>query len=241
MGVGDVAEPRIVAMGGGGFSMEASTALDDYLLGLTGSAHPRVCFVGTASGDADGYITRFYHAFRYPRAIATHLPLFKRDGADIEALLLAQDLVYVSGGNTVNLLAIWRAHGVDRAMRRAWEAGVVLCGLSAGSLCWYEGGVTDSYGGDLAALPDGLGFLPGSHCPHYDGEPQRRPTYRRLVAAGELPSGIAADDGVGLLYVGTELREVVTSRPGAQAHRVEAAGETPIPARPLSPAAPAPR
>ncbi len=226
---------RIVAMGGGGFSMEPENpALDDYVLGLTGKATPRVCFVPTASGDSERYVANFRAAFPPARAEASHLALFARDGRDPREVLLAQDVVYVGGGNTANLLAIWRLHGVDRALREAWEAGVLLCGLSAGSLCWFECGTTDSFGPSLQPMRDGLGFLPGSHCPHYDGEVERRPLYHRLVAQG-LPSGYAADDGAALLFEGTRLVEVVSSRPSARAYRVERAGgrvvETALPTR----------
>ena len=155
---------------------------------------------------------------------------------DIEAFLVDQDVVYVGGGNTENLLAIWRVHGVDRALRRAWEAGVIMTGLSAGSLCWFESGTTDSFGTGLAALSGGLGFVPGSHAPHYDGEPARRPHYQRLVADGILASGYAADDGAALIFRGPDLVEVVASRPDARGYRVErdAAGdaiETALPTR----------
>ncbi len=217
-------DPRtVVAMGGGGFSMDDDTLLDDHILSLAREtrdrARPRVCFLATASGDADGYIARFYAAFAR-RAEASHLALFVRTEPDIEAFLLDQDVVYVGGGNTANMLAIWRVHGVDRALRRAWEAGVVMAGLSAGSICWFEGGTTDSFG-PLAALTDGLGLLPGSHSPHYDGEANRRPTYQDLVARGVLPDGHAADDGAGLVFRGTRLVEVVASRPAARGYRVE--------------------
>ncbi len=228
---------RIVALGGGGFSMEPDNPLlDDYILGLCGRDQPRVCFLPTASGDDAGYATRFYTAFGRRGCRVAHLPLFQRQDADPCAFLLDQDVVYVGGGNTANMLAIWRVHGVDQALRAAWEAGVVLCGLSAGSLCWFESGVTDSFGLPLAPLHGALGFLPGSHCPHYDGEPGRRPTYQRCVAAGLLPPGVAADDGCALHYQDTQLTAVVASRPTAQAYRVEqgpdgSATETPLPAR----------
>ncbi|HEY2789383.1 MAG TPA: peptidase E [Gaiellales bacterium] len=229
-----MADRHIVAMGGGGFLMEgAESLLDAYVLALTDRPNPRVCYLGTAMGDAAAHIVGFYRAFPLERADATHLALFERDGRDPRDHLLAQDVVYVGGGNTVNMLAVWRAHGVDAALREAWEAGVVLCGMSAGSLCWFEAGVTDSYG-PLRPLHDGLGLLPGSHCPHYDGEAERRPTYRRAIADG-LPPGIAADDCCALHFSGTELVEVVASRPDACAYRVEpgplGAVETPIAAR----------
>jgi dipeptidase E len=231
-----VSTPRtIIAMGGGGFSMEPDNPLlDDFILSQANAARPRVCFLPTAAGDADGYIVGFYSAFA-SRAEASHLRLFYRTQVDIETLLLAQDVIYVGGGNTENMLAIWRTHGLDRILREAWEAGIVLAGLSAGSICWFEAGTTDSFGPNLDVLTDGLGFLAGSHCPHYDGEALRRPTYQGLVAEGRLPAGYAADDGAALVFDGTELREVVASRPEATAYRVEAvegvARETRLPAR----------
>ena len=172
------------------------------------------------AGDTPGYIADFYAALAR-RSEASHLSLFVRTVVDIERHLLEQDLIYVGGGNTENMLAVWRVHGVDRALRAAWESGVVLTGLSAGSLCWFETGTTDSYGAGLAPLSSGLGFLPGSHAPHYDGEPTRRPHYQRLIAEGVLPAGYAADDGVALVFRGTELDEVIASRPGARGYRVE--------------------
>jgi dipeptidase E len=221
---GAVTNPTIVALGGGGFQNDgAETPLDDYILELgraaRGRARPRVCFVPTASGDSVTFVARFYEAFAR-RGEASHLALFDRDVADLERFLLEQDIVYVGGGNTANLLAVWRVHGLDVILRRAWEEGVVLAGRSAGSICWFEGGTTDSFG-DLAPLRDGLGFLTGSNCPHYDGEAERRPLYHRLVATGELPAGYAADDGVGLVFRGTELAEVVSERAAACGYRVE--------------------
>ena len=230
----------IVAMGGGGFSMEPDNPLlDDFVLDLAravrGRERPRVCFLATASGDTPGYIADFYAAFAR-RSEATHLSLFDRTVDDIERHLLDQDVVYVGGGNTENMLAVWRVHGVDRALRRAWEAGVVLAGVSAGSLCWFESGTTDSFGAGLAPLSAGLGFLPGSHAPHYDGEATRRPHYQRLIAEGALPTGYAADDGAALVFRGTKLAEVVVSRPGSRAFLVErdptgVAIETELPSR----------
>lgn len=234
----EVRDRHIVAMGGGGFSMEPENPLlDDFVVGLararSGLERPRVCFIPTASGDAPMYVRNFYDAFG-SKAEASWLPLFMRDRRDLRAFLLAQDAVYVGGGNTENMLAIWRLHGVDAILREAWEAGVVMAGISAGSLCWFEAGVTDSFGLDLGPFHDGLGFLTGSHCPHYDGEALRRASYQRLVAEG-LPAGVAADDGVALHFIGTDLAEVVTSQPEAGAYRVElVAGrvvETRLPSR----------
>lgn len=233
-------EQIVIAMGGGGFSMEPENPLlDDHVLHIAraarGQERPRICFLPTASGDSPDYLASFYAAFAR-RAEATHLALFRRTIDDIESLLLDQDVVYVGGGNTENMLAIWRVHGVDRALRRAWESGVIMAGLSAGSLCWFESGTTDSFGSGLATLTGALGFIPGSHSPHYDGEPTRRPRYQQLIADGALPAGYAADDGAALVFHGTEVVEVVAAGPGARAYRVErgpsgGAVETELPTR----------
>ncbi|MEW5990106.1 MAG: peptidase E [Chloroflexota bacterium] len=213
-------ERRIVAFGNASL-LPGSTdgPLFQHLLDLTGEAYPRACFIGTASGDDAGYIAAFYAWFAR-RAQSTHLALFDRRIGDIEAFLLEHDLVFVGGGNTANMLAVWRLHGVHTALRRAWESGVVLAGPSAGAICWFEAGSTDSFGPGLGALRDGLGFLPGSFCPHYDSESNRRPRYHELVAGGELPDGYAADDGVGMVFTGTVLSEVVAALPESRAFRV---------------------
>lgn len=226
--------PRIVAMGGGGFSMEPTNPLlDDYVLALTGVARPRVAFLGTASGDSVGYADRFRWLFEAPRARATVISTFQRSGADLRAQVLSQDVVYVGGGNTVNLLAIWRAHGLDRILREAWRRGVLLAGVSAGALCWFEGGTTDSYG-PIAPLRDGLGLLPGSFSPHYDGEGDRRPVHRRAIRGG-LPDGYAADDGAAVHFERRRLVACVASRPLAKVWRIERRGnrvvETPMETR----------
>ncbi|WP_062269164.1 peptidase E [Endozoicomonas arenosclerae] len=222
---------QVIAMGGGGFSMESSPLLDDYILNSAGE-NPRICFLATASGDSAEYINRFYRRFTQTHCQPTHLELFRRDQRDLEAFLLSQDIIYVSGGNTANMLAIWAVHGVDRILRKALEKGVLLCGLSAGSICWFEEGVTDSFGQALAPYPC-LGFLSGSHCPHFDGESERRPAYHRMVRDGDISPGLAADDSAALHYVDGELYQVVSSRKGASAYRVEEsdgeAVETPIP------------
>ena len=206
------------------------------MLGLARRERPRVCFVPTASGDADGYVARFYRAFVEHDCYPSDLALFNRDVGDLRRFVLEQDVIYVGGGNTASLLAVWRAHGLDAILRDALDGGTVLCGVSAGMNCWFEASVTDSFGPALAPLHDGLGFVAGSACPHYDGEEQRRPIYHRLVAAG-FPAGYAADDGVALHFAGAEeLVEVVASREGARGYRVErrddgAAVEQPLPTR----------
>jgi dipeptidase E len=228
--------PQIVAFGGGGFSMErGNRLLDDYVLGLTGVERPRVCFVPTASGDADHYIVRFYRAFPSSVCEPSHISLFRRDkgsgiDCDIAAHLLAQDLVYVGGGSVVSLLGVWRAHGLDEVLHACWQGGTVLCGLSAGSLCWFAEAITAFHGRPQRI--DGLGLLPWSNCVHYDREPGRRTAYLEAVRDG-MPPGYAADEGAALHFVGSELAGVVASRPGAGAYRVDTpdgtARETPLP------------
>jgi dipeptidase E len=211
---------QIVVMGGGGFSMEPrNPRMDRYILSLTEKRSPRVCFVGTASGDSDIYIRRFYAAFDKHPCRPSHLSLFKRDLRNPTEFLLQQDVIYVGGGNTANLLAIWRLHGIDNAIRHAWNKGTILCGVSAGMICWFQSGVTDSFG-PLSELDDGLAFLPGSACPHFDGELQRRPTYHRLIRRKTLPPGVAADDGAAIHYVDKAIYRCVASRPGALVFRV---------------------
>src|SRR5438552_3677525 len=220
-------ERQILALGGGGETDEQNDRLARYLVGLSGKERPRVLFVPTATGDEPHGTVRFYA--RYGRIADTaHLLFFPWPPADARSLVLDQDVVFVGGGNTANMLAIWRAHGFDRILREAWEKGVVLAGWSAGMICWFEAGVTDSFGPELEGMRDGLGFLGGSACPHYDGEALRRPVFTKLVAEG-FPPGVAADDGVGLHYLGTELTEAVAMREGPGAYRVGADGEEPLP------------
>ena len=212
-------ERHIVAVGGGGVTGDS---LDEYILGLTGKRRPKALFVPTAMGDDPYYVVSFYDVLR-GRAEPSHLFLFHRSVRNLRQFVLGHDVVYVAGGNTANMLAVWRVHGLDAILREAWAAGVVLCGWSAGAICWFESGVTDSFGPDLAPLDGGLGFLRGSFCPHFDGEPNRRPAYHRLVREG-LAGGLAADDRVGIHFTGTELHEAVSSRVDAAAYRVELAG-----------------
>jgi peptidase E len=185
-------------------------------------ARPRICYLGTATGDDPARVAGFYGAFAGRDVAVSHLSLFTMPTvADVRAHLLAQDVVWVGGGSVANLLAVWRVHGLDDVLAEAWRAGVVLGGVSAGSLCWHVGGTTDSFGPELRAVTDGLALIPHSNGVHHDSEPGRRPLYQRLVAEGTLPAGYATDDGVGLVYRGTELVEAVADRPGAAAYRVE--------------------
>ncbi|HEU0023038.1 MAG TPA: peptidase E [Thermoleophilaceae bacterium] len=210
---------QIVALGGGGFSMEAGNPLlDDYVLGLTRRERPRVCFLPSASGDADHYIVRFYQAFSSERCEPSHVSLFRRGaGHDLREHLLAQDLIYVGGGSVVSLLGVWQAHGLDAVMREAWRAGVVLCGVSAGSLCWFAEGITGFHG--PAGRFRGLGLLGCSNTVHYEAEPRREDAYRSALRNGMRP-GYAAGDGAALHFVGERLLRAVSSRPGARAFRM---------------------
>ncbi len=222
---------HILAMGGGGFMADRASPLDDHMLSLSDADRPSVCLVATPSGDADRVIAAFFEAFTRRDCEPSCIRLFGIPADPVERLA-EQDVVYVSGGNTANALAIWRLHGVDAALRTAWERGAVLGGVSAGANCWFECCVTDSFRSALDPLHDGLGLLPGSFCPHYDGEALRRPVFRALVDEG-FPAGYAADDGAALHFAGTELHEVVSVRAGARAYRVEAGSEAPIDGRSL--------
>jgi peptidase E len=219
--------PQIVALGGGGFSMEREgSLLDDYILSLLDTPRPRVCFLPTASGDADHYVVRFYRRFS-ESCEASHLSLFRRDqgtGGVEDKLaehLLAQDLIYVGGGNMLSMLGAWRAHGLDTILRRAWRRGIVLCGPSAGSLCWFEQALSAFHGAPRPVR--GLGLLPFSNCVHYDAEPARREEYHRAVAEG-MKGGYAVEDGVGLHFRAGSLERAVSSRPDGRAFLVERRG-----------------
>ena len=213
--------PQIVAGGGGGFSMEwGNTLLDDHVLALTEKERPRVCFLPTASGDADHYVVRFYRAFSASRCEPSHISLFRRETGvgDPLAHLLAQDLIYVGGGSLVSLLGTWRAHGIDVALHEAWQAGVVMCGGSAGSLCWFTHAISAFHEGPSRCI-EGLGLLPWSNAVHYEDEVGRKSAFHDAIARGIAP-GYGVGDGAALHFVGTELAEVVASRPGARAAHV---------------------
>lgn len=225
------ATPRILATSGGfvatdRWGVPQPGGLVKEALRLTGKDRPKVAFVLTASGDDRSYLTRMYGAFRGWAVDVTHLELFVMPNADPRELLLEQDLVWVGGGSVANLLAVWRVHGLDETMREAWESGIVLGGVSAGSICWHVGGPTDSFGPTLRPVTNGLGLLPFGNGVHYDSEAQRRPLLHRLVAEQVLPVSYATDDGVGVLYEGTEPVAVLTDteqdpQTGSAAYRVE--------------------
>jgi dipeptidase E len=218
-----VAEQRIVACGGALFADEARS-LRNYILSQARQANPRVCFLPTATGDHPEAVARFYRVAAAHECRPSDLPLFHREVEDLRAFLMEQDVIWVAGGNTANALAVWRTHGVDAILREAWEAGCVMTGASAGMNCWFEASVTDSFSmSKLEGLRDGLGWLAGSACPHWDSEEKRRPVYRDLVAGG-FPAGVAAEDGVGLAYAGTELVEAVSWREDGAAWRLSGVG-----------------
>jgi peptidase E len=215
----------ILAMGGGGFTMEpANPALDDFILTLATAREPRILFLPTASGDPNAQISAFRATFGDRSCRPLQLSLFRLEHqpVDLRELILSQDIVYVGGGSMRNLLAIWREHGIDLLLREAWQAGVVLAGISAGAMCWFQNGITRSAGSPAPAA--GLGFLPGSMSVHCDGDPTRLPVFLDAIARGVLPDGYAADDGVGLLFDDDQLVRVVSSRPEARAYRMQRAG-----------------
>jgi dipeptidase E len=217
----------IVALGGGGFSMSETgeSAIDDALLEMTGTKRPHVCFVPTASGDSRDYIERFEAAFA-DRAQTHVLSLFGQSPWDYQdpGMLADMDLVYVGGGSTANLLSLWRLHGVDEAMRRAAAGGTILAGISAGANCWFEASSTDSFG-PLAPLNDGLGFLQGSACPHFHGEPGREESFLRWIGDGSLPApGIAIDDHAAVVYENGRATSVMVESDSAAAYAVDADG-----------------
>ena len=231
-------DKHIITFGGLRPSKGKTHPLISYVLSLSKKEHPKVCFIPTATGDSATSIVAFYDRFSSSNATGSHLSLFNRTIYDIEEHLLNQDIIMVGGGNTANMLATWRIHGVDVALEKAWNSGVILCGGSAGSLCWFECGTTDSFNlYELEPLYDGLGFLAGSHCPHYNGEEQRRPLYHHLISEGFAP-GYAVDDDAAIHFIGTDVHDVISSNNNAGAYYVQKIGdevlETPLKTRVLS-------
>ena len=218
---------HILACGGGGLAETAGRRpLLEHALALSGADNPHVCYVGTALGDLAEATLGFYDAARDVGCRPAHLALFPMPNVrDVRSFVLDHDVVYVGGGSVANLLAVWRTHGLDDVLREAYEAGIVLCGTSAGSICWFEGGTTDSFGLELRAVHGGLGLIAASNAPHYDSEERRRPLFQSLIASGELSPGWAADDHVALHFVDGDFHEAVASRPGQSAWRVERAGD----------------
>jgi dipeptidase E len=218
---------HIVAMSAGRATMmRRDDPIHTYVLELSGEAEPKVAFIPTASGDDATYIVAFYETYDSQRCRPSHLSLFYRHITDVRRYLLDQDVIVVGGGSTANLLSVWRLHGVDVVLREAWERGVVLCGGGAGGMCWFEGGVTSSFGiSEPQPVRDGLAFLNGSFCPHYDIEPLRRRVFRSLVTTGVLQDGYAIEDDTALHFEGSELRAALTSRAGGRVFSVASNGQ----------------
>ena len=222
---------QIIAMGGYPEDRK-NVLLDRYILAQSPKPRPRICFVPTASGDSAEYVERYYSRYRTFDCVPSHLSVFAGPVGDWRDYLLSNDVILVGGGNTRNMLTLWREWKIDKIMREAWEMGIVLAGVSAGAICWFEQGVTDSIPGDLTPLAC-LGFLKGSNCPHFDGEPMRRPSYHRLLATGQIIPGIACDDAAAAHFVDGTLHRIVCSVPTAKAYRLALNGttvvETPMP------------
>jgi dipeptidase E len=213
------AKKQIIAMGGGSFPVAPENpALELYALAQTRKSNPSICFLPTATGDAPTYIAKFYATFAKQRCRPTHISFFERTPR-LREILLAQDLIYVGGGNTKSMLAVWREWQLPQILRQAWNSGVVLAGVSAGAICWFESGITDSWMEHLAPLPC-LGWLPGACCPHYHGEIERRPAVHEFVTNGRVPQTLALDDGAAAHFVGRKLKRIVCSRPEAAAYLV---------------------
>jgi peptidase E len=221
---------HVLAIGGlsdsAGLNSQGTPLLLSYAATLTGARTPKICILNAASGDDSGAYSRSYQLLGAIGGRLTHLQLFPMPNApDPEDLLMSQDMVFVGGGSVANMLAVWRVHGVDSIMRRAWQAGVVLSGISAGAICWFASGTTDSFGVDLRPFAGGLGLLEGSYCPHYDSEPRRRPLYQSLIADGSLPPGIACDDGAAAHFVDDGLAAIVADAHGPCGYSVERTAE----------------
>lgn len=216
---------QIIAIGGAALPLDATPpAMLNYILKQTKKKKPKVCFIGTAHGDAETIRLRYYASASQLDCQPTHLPLFQRTPRDLKSFILEQDAIFVGGGNTRTMLAVWRDWGLDKILHTAWREGVVLSGWSAGSICWFEQGITDSIAGPLTAMPC-LGFLKGSNCPHYDGEADRRPTFQKMISKGKVSTGVAADDGVGLHFIDQKLARVVSTSATGRGWRVDLADD----------------
>jgi len=226
---------HIIAIGGGMLAPDGQVPLHlANAVRLTGQREPRVCVLNTAGGDDPRWTLAMYDRLAGHPIRVSHLALFPMPNVrDPEDLLLSQDLIFVGGGSVANMVAVWRVHGLDVIMRKAWQAGIVLAGSSAGGICWFEGGTTDSFGRELRVFTDGLGLLPGSYCPHYNSEPGRRPLYHQLIADGALPGGIACDDGAAAHFTDDTLTELIADRPTSVAYRVTGSGATGVTETPL--------
>ncbi|MFN8670488.1 MAG: peptidase E [Candidatus Sericytochromatia bacterium] len=211
---------NIIALGGGGFSMEPENPLlDTYILEISGKKKPKICFIPTASGDSQDYKDRFYNFFKNFNCITSDLSLFRTKINDMEAFLLEQDIIYVGGGNTRNMLLLWKDWGIDKILKKAYEKGILLCGISAGAICWFEEGLTDSIPNQLNKW-DSLGFLKGSCSPHFDGEINRKPIFLDLIKKGKMKEGLGIDDSCAVHFKNEEIFKIVSSKNTAKAYKV---------------------
>lgn len=207
---------KLFVMGGGGFAMEPENPLlDQYILSLSEKERPKVCFIGTANGDSEDYRNRFLKAYGELSCEPSFLSLFKPPTRDLGSFINEKDILHVGGGNTKNLLCLWRGWGLDKIIKQAYQRGMILSGMSAGMICWFEQGITDSFGDGLEAL-ECLGFLEGSACPHFDGESERRPAYLSLIKQKRIFGGLALEDGCGALFQNEKLEKCVSSRRSAR-------------------------
>jgi peptidase E len=215
---------QVLAMGGGGFTLKPENLkLDRYLLSMTNKNNPKVCFIPTASGDDESYTRRFYSAYKKLECETSHLSLFSPPEADLRDFVMDKDIFYVGGGNTRNLLVLWKEWGLDEHLYEAWCNGAIMAGLSAGSICWFKQGLTDSVTGKLLPL-ECLGFLAGSNCPHFDTEKGRRPSYYEAILDGSMIDGIACDDGVAAHFIDGKLERCVSSLSKAKAYKLKNVG-----------------
>jgi hypothetical protein len=216
---------QIIALGGGGFSMEPDNLkLDTYILEAAKKKKPKICFLPTASGDSDSYIKRFYESFGKLEARPTHFSVFAPPTNDFDSFFLELDIVYVGGGNTRNMLTLWRDWGIDKLLKSAWERGTILTGISAGAICWFEQGLTDSNPGTLSGL-NCLGFLPGSCSPHYNSEKERRPKFNQLITTKVIRPGYGIDDSCALHFVGDRMIKIISSVRNCHAYFVDQKNE----------------
>lgn len=214
-------KPQIIAIGGAAFARPGHEPFfENYILTQTGKKRPKIAFLATATGDNSRYVANFYATFSRLECRPSHIPLFERT-PDLRKTILSQDAIFVGGGNTKSMLAVWREWGIDVLLREAWKKGIVLAGVSAGAICWFEEGSTDSWADDLYAMPC-LGFLPGSCCPHYSGEKDRRPWYKNMIRKGAIAPGIAIDDGAAAHFIGTRFHKSVSAFPKTAVYRVYA-------------------
>jgi dipeptidase E len=216
-----VTKRTIFALGGGGFSMEPENpTLDLFLLSLSLKPKPKILFLGQASGDAKEYAERFYQCYQKLNCIPSHLSLFRPPKESLEEIIFSQDIIFVGGGNTFNMLTLWQAWGLDHILYEAYQRGIILSGISAGAICWFEQGLTDSFGEGYEAL-NCLGFLEGSCCPHYDGEADRQDRYQELISSSKMPEGLALDDGAAALFINEKFERLVTSSPNKKIHHIK--------------------